>query len=90
MVKRSLDWALQVMLGRSFIWPVIMVSPTPGLNLGHLIEAVWLGAEESLEGTTETQSAGLTATEGGRLDLSRPGSILLLTEGGGGLEGREG
>ena len=94
MVKRSLDWALQVMLGRSFIWPVIMVSPTPGENLGHLMEAVWLGAEESLEGTTETQSEGVMGTGAGRLDLSSPWSTLLVlvlvTAGAAGWEGREG
>ena len=62
MVKRSLDLALQVMLGRSLIWPVIMVSPSPAEARGHRSEAAWEGGEESREGTTEAQSAGETAT----------------------------
>jgi len=73
-----------------------MVSPGPGENLGHLMEASWRGTEESLEGTRLDQSAGSTATGAGGADLTRPGSTLLavlvlvlVTAGAAGWEGRE-
>ena len=80
MVYRSLVLPLQVMLGLSFIWLVIMVSPGLGWNLHHLMEANWLGTEDSLEGTTWAQSAG--STEAGavlvEVEGRRPGSTLPL------------
>ena len=78
MVNRSPLAPLHLTLGLSFICPVSIVSPTPGENRGHLMEASWPGGEESLEGTTETQSEGVTATGAELVVVSRPGSTLLV------------
>ena len=69
----------------AFIWPVIMVSPTPGENPNHLTEAVWLGGAESLEGTTDCQSEGFTGSTLSVLVL-----VLVVTAGAAGWEGTEG
>ena len=42
------------------------------------MEASWLGGEGSLEGTTETQSDGVTATGAELVGVSKPGSTLLV------------
>ena len=55
-----------------------MVSPTPGENRGHLMEASWPGGEGSLEGTTEFHSEEVTGREVERVELTRPGSTLLV------------
>ena len=80
MVNRSPVLPLHLTLGLSFICPVNMVSPGPGLNLGHLTVASCLGTEVSLEGTTWTQSAGFTETGAVLVEvgLRRPGSTLPL------------
>ena len=63
---------LQVTWGLSAIWPVSMVSPTPGENRGHCSLASWAGGEASLEGTTWLHWAGSTLGEA--LEVTRPGS----------------
>ena len=80
MVNRSPVLPLHLTLGLSFICPVNMVSPGPGVNLGHRTVASCLGTEVSLEGTTWTQSAGFTETGAVLVEvgLRRPGSTLPL------------